>query len=204
MCPPVGLYVAFTFLNKVIDMKEFCGWRQQPQRTPSLKSAKGKHMEPSKECGNKNWNIWRSLPSPLYFSGIIVSRRRGRKAALCRQQAFTVICCPLAGGASQRIFQEIAFFFSSDLSVQLPKIFQIKSKDNYLFSRLNLIAKTPPEDWMWYLTFIWATLGITSGFILQSVTLQWAPCPTELSRGAGFHPHSPRSSSPGGQARDST
>lgn len=27
---------------------------------------------------------------------------------------------------------------------------------------------------MWYLTFIWATLGITSSFILQSVTLQWS------------------------------
>lgn len=25
LCPLVGLYVAFTFLNKVIDMKEFCG-----------------------------------------------------------------------------------------------------------------------------------------------------------------------------------
>lgn len=75
LCPLVSLYVAFTFLNKVIDMKEFCGWRQQPQGTPSLKSAKGKHMEPSKECSNKNWNIWWSLPSPLYFSGIIVSRR---------------------------------------------------------------------------------------------------------------------------------
>lgn len=110
LCPLVGLYVGFTFLNKVIDMKEFCGWRQQPQRTPSLKSAKGKHMEPSKECGNKNWNIWWSFPSPLYFSGIIVSRSR-EKAALCRQQAFIVICCPLAGGASQRIFQEIVFVF---------------------------------------------------------------------------------------------
>lgn len=78
LCPLVGLYVGFTFLNKVIDMKEFSGWRQQPQRTPSLKSAKGKHMEPSKECSNKNWNIWQSLPSPLYFCGIIVSRR-GKK-----------------------------------------------------------------------------------------------------------------------------
>lgn len=176
-------------------MKEFCGQRQQPQRTPSLKSAKGKHMEPSKECSNKNWNIWRSLPSPLYFSGIIVSRR-GRKASLCRQHAFIVIRCRLAGGASQGIFQEIAppFFF---LSVQWPKISQIKSKDNYLFSRLNLIAKTPLEDWMWYLTFIWATLGITSSFILQSVTLQWAPWPTEQSRGTGWDPCSPHNSSPG-------
>lgn len=185
-------------------MKEFCGWRQQPQRTPSLKSAKGKHMEPSKECGNKNWNIWRSLPSPPLFFWDNCVNEGGEKAALCRQQAFIVICCPLAGGASQRIFQEIAFSFFPDLSVQLPKIFQIKSKDNYLFSRLNLIAKTPLEDWMWYLTFIWATLGITSSFILQSVTLQWAPWPTELSRGAGWAPHSPCNSSPGGQARDST
>lgn len=64
LCPLVGLYVAFTFLNKVIDMKEFCGWRQQPQRTPSLKSAKGKHTEPSKECGNKNWKLSPSFPSP--------------------------------------------------------------------------------------------------------------------------------------------
>lgn len=73
------------------------------------------------------------------------------------------------------------------LSIRLPpKISQIKSKDNYFFSRLNLIAKTPLEDWMWYLTFIWATLGITSSFILQSVTLQWSfpglqSCPGPLA-----------------------
>lgn len=110
LCPLVGLYVAFTFLNKVIDMKEFCGWRQQPQRTPSLKSAKGKHMEPSKECSNKNWNIWRRLPSPLYFSGIIVSRREGKSSSL---QTASLHCDLLSSGrgASQRIFQEIAFFF---------------------------------------------------------------------------------------------
>lgn len=39
---------------------------------------------------------------------------------------------------------------------------------------------------MWYLTFIWATLGITSSFILQSVTLQWSfpglqSCPGPLA-----------------------
>lgn len=49
---------------------------------------------------------------------------------------------------------------------------------------------------MWYLTFIWATLAITSTFILQSVTLQGAPGRAELSRGTGCHPLSLCKSSP--------
>ena len=50
---------------------------------------------------------------------------------------------------------------------------------------------------MWYLTFIWATLGITSGFLLQSVTLQRAAGPPELCRAAGREPHCPRNSDSG-------
>lgn len=51
---------------------------------------------------------------------------------------------------------------------------------------------------MWYLTFIWATLGITSSFILQSVTLQGALGSTELSRALAGIPRPLQQQAPAG------
>lgn len=182
MCPLVGLYVAFTFLNKVIDMKEFCGWCQRPQRTPSLNSAEGKHTGPSKECSNKNWNLWQSLPSPSIF---LAQLWQGGGGSLQRLHALIVICCHLSEGVSQKNPSRIILAPDSEYLTP-PKNLSNQIQRQLFFSRLNLIAKTPLEDWMWYLTFIWATLGITSSFILQSVTLQWSfpglqSCPGPLA-----------------------
>jgi hypothetical protein len=124
-------------------------------------------MEPSKECGNKSWNIWHSLPSPLYFSGINVS-----KGSKCLFVTACLHCDPLSPGRST---------WSKHLSRNSTLPFwvfnyqkSLKSNPKTIIYFPDLIAKTPLEDWIWYLTFIWATLGITSSFILQSVTLQWA------------------------------